>query len=80
MITFLIDSGESFIIRSDDIIFQFAHGLKFHAGGVAESFARLVQSVFRRAGKRFAVFVEEGAEHIQRGQFAEGVHVRAQQR
>ena len=34
-----------------------------------------MEGVFRRTFKRIAVFVEEGAEEVQRGQFAEGIHV-----
>ena len=75
VITFLVDSGEALIIGSDDVVFQFAHGLEFQTGALAESFAGFVQSVFRGAGQRFAVFVEERAEHIQGRQFAERVHV-----
>ena len=75
VITFLIDSGEALIIGGDDVVFQFAHGLEFHAGALAESLAGFVQGVFRGAGQRFAVFVKEGAEQIQGRQFAERIHV-----
>ena len=73
MVAMLVDGGEHPFIGKDDIILQFAHGVKIHTRDLTEGAARLGQRLFRCALEGIAVLVEEGAEHAERGNLGEGV-------
>ena len=76
MVSALVGGGEERRFWRDDIVFEFAHGLKLHSRLFFELFARLVERVFGGTGKWFAVFVEERAQHAERGQFRERIDKR----
>ena len=69
----LIGGGEHTAVFRNNIIFQFAHSLKLHAGHLRKRPARLAQSVVRRAFQRFAVFIEERAKHGERRLFGKRI-------
>ena len=66
VITTLVGSREHAAVFRNDVILQFAHSLELHTGYFRKCPARLAQSVFGRTFQRFAVFIEERAEHGKR--------------
>ena len=74
MIAALVAGMEELIVRGDDVVFEFAHGLKLHAGDGCEGGASFLERIFRRTFKRRTVLVEVGAEDRERGDFSEGVN------
>ena len=74
MVALLVSCGEHFIIRRNDIVFQFAHSLKLHARYVIECPACLTERVLGRTFEGFTVFVEERTEHGERGKFSKGIY------
>ena len=76
VVSALVGGGKELRFRGDDIVFEFAHGLELHSRLFFELLARLVERVFGGTGKWFAVFVEERAQHAERGQFRKRIDKR----
>ena len=73
MIAMLVDGGEAPIIVEDDVVFQFAHGMKLHARHLGERPACLRQRLLRSACQQCPIFVEEGAKHAKGGNLRERI-------
>ena len=63
MVSLLVGSVEKFRITFDHVIFQFTHGVEFHACLLLEGFACSAQRIFRRGFHRLTLLVEESGEH-----------------
>ena len=74
VVALLVNGGELARVVGNYVVFQFAHGLEFHAGLLLEGFAGLVEGVFRRRFQRLPVLVEEAAEQAEGGEGGKRVH------
>ena len=74
VVALLVHCREFAHVVGNHVVFQFAHGLEFHAGLLLEGFACLVERVFRGRFQRLSVLVEEGAEQAEGREFRKRVH------
>ena len=70
----LVNCRECARVVGNHVVFQFAHGLEFHAGLFLEGFACLVERVFWGRFQRLSVLVEETAEQAEGGEACKRVH------
>ena len=74
VIAVLVFRRERGIEAGNDVVFQFAHGLEIDAEFIVQGLAGLVKREVRGGFEAFAVTVEIGAEHGERGYLGERIH------
>ena len=74
MVTFLVGCLVQFLFVANDVVFQFAHCLEFHARHFLERLDRLAENIFWGVFHRETVLIEIGTEERKGGDGGEGVN------